>query len=132
LREPVWISRATCDAIHSDQLRQHGGKGGIRDEGALESALARPRNKFVYDQKAGLFSLAASYAYGLARNHGYVDGNKRVAFLAMYTFLGINGINLEALEEEVVDVIVQVAAGELSETGLSNWLAKHCNKRRQR
>ena len=129
MREPLWITRGILDAIHADQLRQHGGRGGVRDEGAIESALARPRNKFAYNRKAGIIRLAASYAYGIARNHGYVDGNKRVAFLAMYVFLGLNGIRLEASEKEVVDLVVRVAAGDLSELRLAKWLARHTKRR---
>jgi death on curing protein len=128
VREPVWITRAICDAIHSDQIRQHGGRSGTRDENALESALARPRNRFAYKKKPDLLSLAASYAYGLARNHGYTDGNKRVAFAVMYTFLGLNGVDLDAPEEEVVDIMMRLSAGELTESALVKWLTKHCGK----
>ncbi|NIP87774.1 MAG: type II toxin-antitoxin system death-on-curing family toxin, partial [Gammaproteobacteria bacterium] len=80
------MRRRDCDAIHRDQLRQHGGVPGVRDENALESALARPRNKWAYDPDADLAALAAAYGYGLATNHGYNDGNKRIAFMAMYVF----------------------------------------------
>ena len=129
MREPVWITRAICDAIHSDQIRQHGGRSGIRDENALESALARPRNRFAYKKKPDLLSLASSYEYGLARNHGYADGNKRVAFAVMYTFLGLNGTGGGRPEEEIVDVVLRLAAGELTEAGLAKWLARNSTKR---
>jgi death-on-curing protein len=128
VREPVWITRAICDAIHSDQIRQHGGRSGVRDENALESALARPQNKFAYNKKIGLVPLAASYAFGIARNHGYTDGNKRVAFAVMYTFLGLNGVDLDAPEAEVVDIMMRLSAGELTEAALATWLTKHCGK----
>ena len=89
--EPRWLSRRLLDAIHLDQLREHGGSPGVRDENALESALGRPRNRWLYDPASDLATLAAAYGYGLATNHGYVDGNKRVAFMALYTFLALNG-----------------------------------------
>ena len=109
------------DAIHAAQLREHGGAPGVRDEGLLESALARPRHKFAYAAKADLGALAAAYAYGLAKNHGFIDGNKRVAFMAAYTFLGLNGRDLEAAEPEVASIIEGVAAGRVSEPALSVW-----------
>lgn len=115
-----------CDAIHSDQLAQHGGKSGIRDENALESALARPQNKFAYARRTTLPSLAASYAFGLARNHPYTDGNKRVALAIAYTFLALNGVELTAPEEEVVDVFVRLADGKITEGRLASWLKEHC------
>src|SRR6188508_1304662 len=90
-REPHWLTRVAIDAIHDDQVREHGGLPGVRDENALESALARPQQKHTYDPGIDLAGLAAAYAFGLARNHPYRDGNKRIAFLALVTFLGING-----------------------------------------
>ena len=91
----------------------------------LESALARPRHKFAYAVKPDLATLAAAYAYGLAKNHGFVDGNKRVAFMAAYTFLGLNGRDLKATEPEVVAMIDGVAASEISETALAKWFRAH-------
>ena len=110
------------DAMHEAQLREHGGAPGVRDDGMIESALARPRHKLAYRAKADLATLAAAYAFGLARNHGYVDGNKRVAFMAAYAFLFMNGRELEALEPEVVAVIEGLAAGHRSEVELAAWL----------
>src|SRR5690348_9821826 len=98
--------RVVVDAVHLDQLREHGGILGLRDENALESALARPRNKWHYAPSSDLGTLAAAYGYALARNHPYRDGNKRIAFLAMYVFLGLNGLELEASEEEVVRMML--------------------------
>jgi death-on-curing protein len=109
------------DAIHEAQLREHGGTPGVRDEGLLESALARPQHKFAYATKPDLGTLAAAYVYGLAKNHGFVDGNKRVAFMAAYVFLGLNGRDLKATEPEVVAAIDGVAASEVSETALAAW-----------
>lgn len=110
------------DAIHEAQLREHGGSPGIRDVGLLESALARPRHKFAYMAGADLATLAAAYAFGLARNHGFVDGNKRAAFMAAYVFLGLNGQELDAAEPEVVTTMESVAAGRLTEAGLAGWI----------
>ncbi|HEX6049661.1 MAG TPA: type II toxin-antitoxin system death-on-curing family toxin [Gemmatimonadaceae bacterium] len=95
-REPRWVTRRMLDAIHQAQLREHGGTPGIRDEGLLESALARPRNKLASARRADVATLAAAHAFGLARNHGFVDGDKRVAFVAADVFLGLNGYDLDA------------------------------------
>ncbi len=123
--EPVWLSRRIVDAAHADQLRQHGGAAGLRDENALESALARPRNKWVYEPDIGIASLAAAYGYGLATNHGYSAGNKSVAFMAMYLFLGLNDWELEVAEPEVVEVMLSVADGRLGEKALALWVHEH-------
>ncbi len=110
------------ELLHAGQIREHGGAGGVRDEGAIESALARPMNRLAYDSNSDLADLAAAYAYGLASNHGFVDGNKRVAFLAAYVFLGLNGHELEAPEAEVVVVMRDLAASELGEPELASWI----------
>lgn len=120
-QEPVWLSRPIVEAIHGEQLQRFGGAAGLRDEGMLESALSRPLNKHLYED-AGLLELAASYAFGLAKNHPFVDGNKRVAFLSMYTFLGINGIWLDVPDVDVVALFQALAAGEVDEDGLVRWL----------
>lgn len=125
MAEPVWLTRRDCDAIHFDQLRQHGGISGLRDENALESALARPRNRWAYQPDSDLAALAAAYGYGLATNHGYNDGNKRVAFMAMYVFLGLNGWEIEAPEPEVVETILALADRRLDEEQLTAWLREH-------
>jgi death-on-curing protein len=98
---------------------------GIRDENALESALARPRNKWHYEPSSDLAALAAAYGYALARSHPYRDGNKRSAFLAMYVFLGLNGHELDAPEEEVVRIMLAVAAGRCSERKLAEWVREY-------
>ena len=121
----MWLDRVMIDAIHYDQLQQHGGLRGIKDENALESALARARQRWVYKPESDLFELAAAYGYGLATSHVYSDGNKRVAFMAMYTFLGMNGYDLDAPEPEVVRLMRAVAAGETKERALSAWLRGH-------
>ena len=125
MSEPIWLKRVWVDAIHFQQLQRFGGLYGVRDEGVIDSALARARNQWAYQDQADLAALAAAYGYGLARGHGYPDGNKRVAFVAMAVFLEINGWNLEAPESEVVRVMVAVAAGELSEVDLAVWVRNH-------
>jgi death-on-curing protein len=118
------------DAIHNDLLREHGGLPGIRDEHALESALARPQQKWHYAQKADIATLAAAYGFGLVRNHPYKDGNKRAGFLAMITFLGLNGHDFGATDPEVVTEILALADGRLSEDELTEWIRRHSVKRR--
>src|SRR5947209_5104893 len=120
-REPTWLTRRMLDALHDAQLREHGGSPGVRDGGLLESALARPRHKWAYASRPDLAMLAAAYAFGLAKNHGYVDGNKRVAFVAAYVFLGLNGQDLEASEPDVVTTMERVADGRLKEAALAEW-----------
>lgn len=110
------------DAMHQAQLREHGGLPGVRDGGLIESALARPRHKLAYTKRPDLATLAAAYAFGLAKNHGYADGNKRVAFMAAYVFLGLNGRDLDAGEPEVVGVMAGVAAGRVTEAALARWI----------
>lgn len=123
--EPVWVGREVVDAVHLDQLREHGGLQGIRDENALESALARARNKWAYDGIEDPAILAAAYGYGLATSHPYRDGNKRIAFLAMIVFLGLNGWDLEGSDTEVVATMLALADGRLSEAELASWLRAH-------
>lgn len=113
------------DAVHLDLLRTHGGMPGLRDEGALESALARPRQKWTYARQADLATLAAAYGYGLARNHPYRDGNKRIAFMVMAIFLGLNGREIDATEEEIVTIILSLAEGRMSELALAKWIRLH-------
>ncbi len=122
MKEPCWLDRALVDLFQEDQIRTHGGPYGVRDSALLESALARPRQRYEYDPQADLATLAASLGFGLARNHPYLDGNKRVAFLAMAVFLDLNGGVLAAEEGEVVAVLFDLAAGELSEADLARWL----------
>ena len=129
---PVWLGRLVVDAIHADQVREHGGLPGVRDENALESALARPQQKHAYDPGIDLAGLAAAYAFGLARNHPYRDGNKRIAFLALVTFLGINGRDFDATEEDVVATILALADGRLTEAQLARWVRDRLSPRPSR
>ncbi len=121
-REPVWIERLVVDAIHFDQLREHGGLPGIRDENALESALVRARNRWHHEPDTDVATLAAAYGWGLATSHPFHDGNTRVAFLAMAVFIELNGYQLEVSDEEVVRLMVAVAAGSCTEEQLAVWL----------
>ena len=116
------MPRVVVDATHLDQLREHGGLPGVRDENALESALARPRQKWHYEPDADLATLAAAYAFGLTKAHAFNDGNKRIAFLTAVIFLGLNGKDLEASEAEVVQVMVALAEGSMKEPQLVEWL----------
>ncbi len=120
-----WVPEAAVRAMHSELIAEHGGRAGIRDEGLLSSALAGPRNKRVYGASSSVFELAAACGLAIARNHPFVDGNKRVAFSVMYVFLIMNGYVLEAPEVEVVDIMLRVAVGELEEKGLADWLRKN-------
>lgn len=120
--EPVWLSRSIVEAIHANQIREHGGKPGLRDEALLESALARPRHVSSYQPKKDLAALAAEYGFGLAKNHPFLDGNKRVAFVAINVFLILNGFEIEAPEPEVVDTMLRVADGRLSRVKLAAWI----------
>jgi death-on-curing protein len=128
-REPRWVSRLVVDAIQTDMLLNHGGVPGLRDEDLLESALARPRQRFTYDATTDLAALAAAYGFGLARNHPYSDGNKRVAFVTMGMFLGLNGLEFTASEAEVVTTLVALASGTVDEDTLADWIRLHTVKR---
>jgi death on curing protein len=119
--EPTWLPIDLALAIHDRQLREHRGPPGVRDQGALESALGRPINQWAYEQ-ADLAQLAAAYAFCIAKNHSFVDGNKRTALLAIATFLGLNDIDFIADEAEAVVMIRGLAAGEISEDGLARWI----------
>ncbi|MFN2375900.1 MAG: type II toxin-antitoxin system death-on-curing family toxin [Candidatus Binatia bacterium] len=121
-REPTWIDRLVVDAMQLEQLREHGGLAGVRDENALESALNRPRHRWHYEPEVDLPALGAAYGWGLARNHPFRDGNKRIAFLTMIVFLELNGLRLEAEEEDVVTLMLSVAEGTCAEDALADWL----------
>lgn len=125
MTEPIWLDRLIVESIHFDQIRLHGGLPGIRDENALESALARPRNRLAYRAGTALNELAAAYGYALTTSHPFNDGNKRIGFLAMYVFLGLNGQEIVADETEVVDLMVSVAGGQRSEGEVATWIRRH-------
>jgi death-on-curing protein len=127
-REPEWLTRLIVDAVHYDQIREHGGLTGLRDENALETA--RPQQKWSYSDRTDIPALAAAYAFAISQHHPYNDGNKRVAFLVMVTFLGINGYEFSAMETEVVTAIVGLADGRVSEEALAGWIREHSSKAR--
>ena len=121
----VWLLEETVIAIHQRQISEHGGSEGLRDEGLLASALARPQNVLAYAQPPpDLAVLAVAYAYGIARNHPFVDGNKRTALVAARTFLLLNGVNLEANQDEKYLTFLQLAQGTLTEEQLADWIRK--------
>ena len=121
----VWLLEETLTAIHHRQIAEHGGSEGLRDEGLLLSALARPQNLLAYGEPApDLASLAAAYAYGITRNHPFVDGNKRTALVAARTFLILNGVDLEATQDEKVLAFLKLAEGVISEEQLADWIRK--------
>lgn len=120
----VWISPAVALAIHAEQMAEHGGGDGVRDAGLLESAIARPQNLAVYGEPDAA-ALAAAYAFGIARNHPFVDGNKRTAAVVSETFLTLNGHRLGATDAELVVAIMTLAAGDLSEADLADWFRTH-------
>lgn len=121
MTEPFWLTRQIIVAIHDEQLTIHGGASGLRDDGMLESVLDRPKNKWSNEQ-AELAELAAAYAFGIARNHPSIDGNKRTSLLALYTFLGVNGVDFVVPEAEAAAMILALAAGEVDEAGLTRWI----------
>ncbi|MET0103978.1 MAG: type II toxin-antitoxin system death-on-curing family toxin [Sedimenticola sp.] len=121
MKEPVWILPETVMAIHQMLLAEHGGLSGIRDQKLLDSALARPRQRLSYDQNASIFELAASYSFGLARNHPFVDGNKRIALTVAAVFLELNRYSLDAPEAEAVIMYEQLASGDIAEDSLADW-----------
>ncbi len=120
----VWIDLQTVLAVHQEQLAEHGGAGGVRDGALLESALARPKQSVAYGTPE-IADLAASYGFGLARNHAFVDGNKRSAFVAVELFLELNGCTLHAADADCVVTMLALAAGELDEPAFADWIRRH-------
>ena len=123
--EPTWLDRTIVETLHADQIREHGGSLGIREQGMLESALARAQQKWHYDPSVDLAALAAAYAFGVAKNHPFVDGNKRAALVTAYTFLAVNELELEAPEPEAVSMVLGLADGSISEDDFAAWLRTH-------
>jgi len=126
----VWLELALVLAIHDRQIAEHGGSAGVRDDGLLESALARPQQLHAYGEPApDLADLAAALAHGLARNHPFVDGNKRTAHVSYRTFLALNGVELDATDEEKYLTTIALAEGKLSERDFASWLRVHARAR---
>lgn len=128
MEEPVWLNRLVVDTIHSELIAEHGGTPGIRSGGEdlIESALARLRHRFAYAPDADLAGLAASYLFGLAKNHGYLDGNKRVGFAVAATFLVLNGLRLTAGEPEAYDAMIAVVEDRIGEEECAVWIRANC------
>lgn len=127
MSDPIWLLEEVVIAVHQMLLAEHGGADGIRDKSLLESALAKPRQKFAYEPEASLFDLAAAYSFGIAKNHPFVDGNKRVALTAALVFLEINGIEFQATEPEAAVTFERLAAGLVSEVELAVWFGNNSN-----
>jgi death on curing protein len=125
-----WVLDSVVLAIHDAQLAEHGGIAGIRDEGMLSSALARPRNPEAYGDNPDAASLAASYAFGIARNHPFLDGNKRTAFVVMELFLELNGLELSAEDADCISTMESLASGDLGEKVLATWRREHIHRRK--
>ncbi|MDX1661642.1 MAG: type II toxin-antitoxin system death-on-curing family toxin [Gemmatimonadota bacterium] len=123
--EPVWLDALILEALHQNLIAEYGGSAGVRDPGLVESALDRPRNKWHYEEDVDLPDLAAAYASGLVKNHGFIDGNKRIGATAIGVFLALNGYELEAPETELVAAILTVATSEWSEEELAAWIRDH-------
>ena len=124
----IWIGAAVIYAVHNQQLAEHGGSIGVRDAGLLESALARPQNLVAYGEP-DVHDLAAAYGYGISRNHPFIDGNKRTAFVAVELFLSLNGFNLTATDVDCVITMLALAAGELREEAFARWLRANTTPR---
>ena len=125
MTEPVWVEKGALLLLHGKSLARFGGLEGVRDEGLLDSALARPLNAFHYDGLRDIAGLAASYAFGLAKNHPFADGNKRAAFMAVGLFLGANGWELDADPAEAIRAVLALAGGEIGEGEFAAWLRLH-------
>lgn len=124
MKEPIWLNREDCLAIHEMMLAQHGGLAGVRDEGLLESALSKARHLFAYGSPT-LAEMAASYAAGIILNHPFLDGNKRTGFMLAATFLELNGLEFTATEESVIDMTLALASGKLKQAAYAKWLTRN-------
>lgn len=129
MKEPTWILREVVFELHELSLAEHGGSAGLRDEGLLDSALGKPLNQFAYGTPT-VFDLAASYATGIAKNHPFIDGNKRAAFVVAITFLELNGFSFIATEVDAALRTLALAAGEMTESAYAAWLTANSKKRR--
>lgn len=125
MTEPVWIDLEVVLAIHDEQLAEHGGQVGVRDRGLIESAMARPRSQFAYGEQS-IARLAASYAFGFSRNHPFLDGSKRTSLVVAELFLELNGFNLVATDAQCVTTFLKLAAGDLTEDQLAEWITANC------
>ncbi len=127
MSEPVWVLDQVVISVHQMLLAEHGGPPGIRDEALLHSALARPKQRILYEPETSIFELAASYSFGLAKNHAFTDGNKRIAFTVAAIFLELNGFYFDAPESEVVVFFENLASNKITENELVNWFKESSN-----
>lgn len=130
MKKPVWLDQRALMLLHAESLAEHGGLWGLRDEAALQSALARPRNVHAYERSADVARLAAAYGFGIVRGHPFNDGNKRAGFLAIGLFLGLNAFDLEVEEADAVRTILDLAAGNLTEKALAEWIRARIKRRK--
>jgi len=128
---PCWIDERDVLAVHDRLLALHGGLSGLRDRGLLESALSRPRQHYSYSEKVDIIDMAALYTTGIVQNHPFVDGNKRAGFLAGVMFLELNGLDFLSSEEDVIRMVLALAAGDLDEAGYAAWLRSNVKRRRK-
>lgn len=129
MSEPRWIDHRALLFLHEEAIAEHGGLSGFRDPGLLDSALARPRNLFAYRPEADISELAAAYGFGLIKNHPFVDGNKRIAFIATDLFLHLNGQNLMAEQIDQIRTMLRLASSEISEEDFAKWVREYTKKR---
>jgi len=129
MKDPRWLTLAMASALHRESIARFGGSDGVRDLGLLESALARPQNRHAYESEATVFALAAVYCVGIARNHPFVDGNKRTLILAASVFLSLNGTDFDPPETSIVQMIVGLAAGQVEAEALTQWFEAFSRKR---
>lgn len=127
MTEPIWVERWELDVMHARLIEHYGGASGVRAGGddLIESAMARPQHKFAFDPECSLAQLAAAYLYGLTKNHGFVDGNKRIGFAAASSFLKANGMRLTATQDEAYELVLGVAEGRYTEQDATRWLEEH-------
>lgn len=128
--EPKWLSASIVEAIHLEAIARFGGTDGIRDEGLLESALQRAKNLYFYGDEASVYAMAAAYCAGIVKNHPFLDGNKRTGLLAANVFLDLNDYAFQPNEAEAVNVIIALAAGEIDEAALAEWISDNTMRRR--
>jgi death on curing protein len=128
-KDPIWIDERDVIAVHEQLLARHGGVPGLRDRGLLQSALARPRQHYSYAESVGIIEMAALYTAAIVQNHPFVDGNKRAGFLAGAMFLELNGFTFAATEEDVIQTVLALAAGDLDQTEYAEWLRANVKRK---
>ena len=127
-QEPKWIDKRALLLLHEESLAMFGGARGLRDRGLLDSALSRPVNQYLYDKASDVAMLAAAYGFGIAKNHAFIDGNKRASFLSIGLFLSLNGWRLRADQVDAIQTMLALAAGTLDEAGLAEWIRNHSQR----